>query len=508
MVLLGELAGCLDLPSAARSAKPLSGTYVLGTERDALLGDTLLALKIERFADRARDTIVGTWVRVDATSVDGATGVVLGRRVGDAIHLEWTLGPARRADFDGVLQADSMVGVLEDGERTEYAALHALSLDSSLSQLEPVAGWFDPGERAVIVLRLDDTRDSDRALFPALDQRQLKADFAVITQRVGTPTFLTWEEIGLLERAGFGLVAHSRLHEPGSITLGRFAWEAVGAKNDLMAHGFDVRWFAIVGSWTGQSYLDSVSKVHRARGRLLRRYFEGTLAWVYTVPEDIPVPDTLVYGLSHINCDHFAIRNVMANIRLAIQRRGYLELTYHSYLADKSLLLPVWDSLATLRDRGLIVLASSAVGSRAAHDGAPALIAAGGGPLGSRNVALLEDAPGACGATAATLDSAATALDPDCTARVRLRRPPRGTAVAIEAGWVADSGKDTLTLTLRDAADPRRSNSRSCVARASETYCTVRLGVSQSQTDVIAEARRAGSLPGRAYLKRPAVLIQ
>jgi len=445
---------------------------------------------------------------VDRTAVDSATGVLLGSREGDGIRLEWMLGPSRQANFEGVVQGDSIVGLLEDGGRIGYAGLRALSLDSSVTPLEPLTGWFDPGDKAVIVLRLDDTRDSDRALFPELEHRQLKADFAVITGRVGTPTFLSWEEVGLLERAGFGIVAHSRLHQPGPLTLARFAWEAVGAKNDLVKHGFDVRWFAIPGSWTGESYLDSVPKIHRARGRLLRRYFEGTLAWVYDVPQDIPVPDTLDYGLSHINCDHFVVRNVMANIRLAIRRHGYLELTYHSYLADKSLLLPVWDSLALLRDQGVIVLASSAVGSHAAHDGAPALIAAGGGPLGSRNVALSEDAPGACKTTAATLDSAATALDPGCGLRVRVRRPPRGTAVAIEAGWVADSGTDTLTLTLRDAADPLRWNSRSCVAGASQTYCTVRLGVAHSRSDVIAEAKLSGAIPGHAFLKRSAVLVQ
>ena len=360
----------------------------------------------------------------------------------------------------------------------------------------------------MIVLRLDDTRDSDRALVRELKSRQLKADFAVITQRIGTPLFLTWQEIADLQRDGFGLVAHSRLHQPGRMDLGRYAWETVGAKNDLMAHGFDVRWFAIVGSWTGESYLDSVSKVHRARGRLLRRYFEGTLAWVYTVPQDVPVPDSLAYGLSHINCDHFIVRDVMANIRLAIRRRGYLELSYHSYLADKSLLLPVWDSLASLRDQGLIVLTSSAVGSHAAHDGAPALVAAGGGSMGSRTVALSEDVPGACRATAATLDSAAIALGRGCAIRAQLRRPPRGTAVVVEATWAGDAGKDTLILSLTDVTDRRRSTSRSCVARPSASYCAVRLGVGPVQSDVVAEARRIGSGTGRALLTRAAVLIQ
>src|SRR5437667_2858272 len=442
LVLVAELVGCLaDSPTGSPSGShthQISGTYVLETG-DSILGDWLLAVRIDRPTESTRDTIVGSWNRVASTLPDSSTGVVLGTATDGTVHLEWTLGPAQPATFEGLVQDDSIVGVFKLGARVYPSALLPLDLDSSVPPLESLAGWFDPGNRAVVVLRLDDTRDSDRALIPELESRQLKADFAVITQRVGTPQFLRWEEIADLQRRGFGLVAHSRWHRAGSMALGRFAWEAVGAKNDLMAHGLDVRWFGIVGSWTGDSYIDSVTKLHRARGRLLRRFFEGTLAWVYTVPQTIPLPDSLAYGLSHINCDHFVVRNVMSNIRLAIQHRAYLELSYHSYLADKSLLVPVWDSLALLRDQGLIVVASSAVGLHAAHDGAPNLLAAGGGPLGSRNVALSEDEPGACRATAGTLDSAAAALDPGCVVRVRLRRPPRGAAVALETNWVAGS---------------------------------------------------------------------
>ena len=511
LVLLAEVTGCLADPTTgavgARRLQPISGTYVLETDGDAVLADTLLALRIARLPDNTGDTIVGAWDRVDTTSLDASSGVLLGTRSGGSIHLEWAFGATQRI-FEGVIQDDSIVGVFKVGARAYPAALLPVNLDSSLQRFESLTGWFDPGDRAVIVLRLDDTRDSDRALIGELKSRQLKADFAVITQRVGTPIFLTWREIAGLQRDGFGLVAHSRLHDPGLMDLGRYAWETVGAKNDLMAHGFDVRWFAIVGSWTGESYLDSVSKVHRARGRLLRQYFEGTLAWVYTVPQTVPVPESLAYGLSHINCDHFVVRDVMANIRIAIQRRGYLELSYHSYLADKSLLLPVWDSLALLRDQGLIVITSSAVGSHAAHDGAPALLAAGGGSLGSRTIALSEDVPGACRETTGTLDSAAIALGRGCTLRAELRRPPRGTAVALEATWSGDAGKDTLVLSLKDVMDGRRSTSRSCVARPSASYCTVRLGVGPVVGDVVAEAKRIGSGTGRALLTRAAVLIQ
>ena len=523
-IVLIAVVGCLANPStsirSASSTEPLSGTYVLDTD-DSLLGDTILAVRILSLGDGAQDSVVGVWERVDTTTPEFATRLsadtthsypstraLIGGRLGATIDLDWTLTPTEVAKFRGTIQGDSLVGVLNVGTRAGHAVLRRLDLDSTLARLDPLDGWFDPGNRAVIALRLDDTRDSDRTLIAELERRQLKADIAVITQRIGTRIFLSWQEIGDLDRRGFGIVGHSRLHQAGGMSLGRFAWEVVGSKNDLVSHGLDPRWFAIVGSWTGPSYLDSTQQLRRARARVLRRYFDGTLAWVYLVPTAIPVPDSEDYGLSHINCDHFIVRNVMANIREAILRHGYLELSYHSYLADKSLVLPVWDSLALLRDQGVIVLASSAVGSRAARDGAPALIAAGGGPLESRNVALSEDAAGACLATAETLDSSAIALAPHCTVTVRLHQPPRGVAVALEAVWSVDSGTDTLALTLRDAADPSRSNSHKCVVTARESFCTVRLGVSRARSDVIAEARHLGSLSAGAFLKRSAVLVQ
>ena len=57
-------------------AAPLKGTYVLGTQRDSVLRDTLLALRIVRLADGDRDTIVGEWMRVDRTAVNMPTGVL------------------------------------------------------------------------------------------------------------------------------------------------------------------------------------------------------------------------------------------------------------------------------------------------------------------------------------------------------------------------------------------------------------------------------------------------
>jgi len=485
----------------------VTGTYVLDVNGDSVLGDTVLSLSLVS-PQGVGGTLIGTWVRVDSVSNASPFNVIAGGNQGSALHLSWLLDADRPAVFDGVRGPAGFVGGLRLGGRAYAATLLPLDPESAAPLPPPVRGWFDPGGRAVVVIRLDDTRDSDRELIPELERLQLKADFSVITQRVNTPQFLTWSELSDLYRRGEGIVAHSRFHLPGPLSVGRFASEVLGSKIDLLSHGFDVRTFAIVGTWLGPSYLDSVPKLRRARGRIIRRYFDGTVAWIYAVPQLIPLADSLRYGISHINCDHFSVRNVMANIRLAIRNAGYVELVYHSYLADKTLLFPVWDSLAMMRDAGQITIVSSAVGVSAARDGAPALRAAGGGPFSSSNVSLVDHFLGACSATAATLDSASIALDPECELHLRLRTPLPATAVAVETLWQPANDQDTLVLTLTDAGDAARTNQRTCIAGQPRTFCTVRLGMSRSGTDVIAAVPRTGGNPGRAVVTRSALSVE
>lgn len=505
------LAGCLTDPGQLSFPLPPGLTvdqFVIDIAGDSLLPDSLVRLDLSIAHSGDHDTLFGTWTRVDATDEAGAFPLVSGTRRVPHWHLMWFDDSGDSVLFDGDERASVVAGQLRTAGRSASAQLLALHLDSAKTDDESLAGWFDPGPAAVVSIRADDSPDSDRIFIPELAQRQLMGEFAIITKRVGTQGFLRWDEVTGLAAHGYGIVAHSRRHAQGPVSLGSFAWEVAGAKSDLLAHGLYTRAIAIPGVWTGASYLDSVTKAQRARGRLAERFYHDTYAWVYPVPRLIPVPDSMHVGIAHVTADLAPVQTTMTILRAALRQQGYLQVLFHSRVADKENMRILLDSIAEFRDQGLITLVSSSVGLAARRDGAPKLRAAGGGPLRSTNVGLWESRPGACAATAASLDSTWIALDPGCDLWLTLRNPPQGTAAALDGMWRAANAGDSLQLSLAVEGTLHRSDRRTCVSDTAPSFCSVRLGVLQHNTTVagrVAQGRAAG---GRAWLNRFALSIR
>jgi hypothetical protein len=508
------IGACLADPTDIGSrSQPLPaalahGRFVIDVAGDSLLRDSLIALGLKSQPSGDHDILIGQWARVDSIGLAPESGSVVGTRSGHHWHLAWVGGGGDSASFDGDETASFVTGQLRVGGGVASGRLLPLDLDSARTNDESLAGWFDPGARAVVAIRVDDSRDSDRTFIPELAQRQLMGEFAIITARVGTPGFLRWNEVIDLENGGYGIVAHSRLHAPGALSLGAFTWEVVGSKSDLLAHGLSARALAIPGVWLGASYLDSFQKIRSARGRLAREFYTATYAWVYPLPQDFPVADSVDLGITHVTADRASLQTTMTAVRAAVNRRAYTQVLFHSYLADKTIMRAVLDSIATLRDQGLVNVVSSVVGLAAQRDGAPKLRSAGGGPLGSSNVSLREAVPGACRATAASLDSTSIALDNNCELWLKVRNPPRGTAVALEGTWTATGPDDSLRLDLIEDPASAHAAAQTCAAAAAPRFCSVRFGVLERNTTVIGVIRRLGDSRGTARLSRAALSIQ
>jgi peptidoglycan/xylan/chitin deacetylase (PgdA/CDA1 family) len=100
-------------------------------------------------------------------------------------------------------------------------------------------------DRGVVTLVFDDARDGVyRHARPILDRHGLRASVAPIVELVGTPGFMSLEELQWLERhAGWDVVAHQVSALPGDVGFADLADDAVvaelaGARGWLLAHGF------------------------------------------------------------------------------------------------------------------------------------------------------------------------------------------------------------------------------------------------------------------------------
>ena len=101
-----------------------------------------------------------------------------------------------------------------------------------------------PG-RGVVSLVFDDARDGVyRLARPLLDRHGLRASVAAIVELVGTPGFMSLQELQALERfAGWDVVAHHTSALPDDVGFADLDDEAVlaellGARAWLLAHGF------------------------------------------------------------------------------------------------------------------------------------------------------------------------------------------------------------------------------------------------------------------------------
>src|SRR5207248_2081365 len=205
-------------------------------------------------------------------------------------------------------------------------------------------------------------------------------------------------------------------------------------------------------------------------------------------------------GVAHITADSMPVQTIMPIIRAAVHQRDYLQVLFHSYKADKVIMRAVLDSIAEIRDQGLITLVSSVVGLAAHRDGAPNLRAAGGGPQNTGNAALRERRWNACDATLSSVDSAWVTLDSGCELWLTLRNPPRGIAVALDGLWSTSSPNDSLELTLASEGNLNDARQNVCLGSSTPTFCSVRRGVLHDKTTVRAIVVFLGA--GRAWLNR------
>lgn len=144
-------------------------------------------------------------------------------------HIGITRAPMPAAQFwvSAAAFADQMAELVQRG-------YHAVSLDQVAAALR--GGPALPA-RAVVITFDDGAADNFAAAFPVLRRDGLTATFLVVTGWVGTPGYLTWDQVAQLAAAGMTIGAHTRTH-PYLDRLAPAAAQAeiAGARADLQAH--------------------------------------------------------------------------------------------------------------------------------------------------------------------------------------------------------------------------------------------------------------------------------
>lgn len=127
-----------------------------------------------------------------------------------------------------------------------YLAAHGYTPVS----VEQVADALNDGaplpERPVAITFDDANQDNFDNAFPVLRKYHLFGTFFIVTRWVGAPGHLTWDEIGVMQRAGMRFGAHSLTHPwLTKLRLADAGREIADSKADLGAHlGVPVRVFA------------------------------------------------------------------------------------------------------------------------------------------------------------------------------------------------------------------------------------------------------------------------
>jgi peptidoglycan/xylan/chitin deacetylase (PgdA/CDA1 family) len=92
-------------------------------------------------------------------------------------------------------------------DRLAALGLAGCALESVLLQA-PTPGGLRP-----VAITFDDGRaDNFTEAFPELVARSMTATFFVITSRVGTPGYVSWEQLGEMRKAGMSIQSHTDTH--------------------------------------------------------------------------------------------------------------------------------------------------------------------------------------------------------------------------------------------------------------------------------------------------------
>lgn len=218
----------------------------------------------------------------------------------DSTGLRWTLRQpdGQTLQLAYTLAGDTASGALTLPDGTRYP-LVGVRFDSAAASLiaptfVPVSGSQPP----VVMIRLDDTRGTDRDFLQRIKARGLTAELAVPTRLVGRADNLTWKELEQWRAQGMGIVMHSRLHLKSSAHEQHLIAEIVGGFAEMRAHGFATNVFVQPGTWGDSIYFDSPTKLATWRGALLRTF--ATVSECYAYGPLLPRGAISPLGIGHV----------------------------------------------------------------------------------------------------------------------------------------------------------------------------------------------------------------
>ena len=213
----------------------------------------------------------------------------------------------------------------------------------------------------IVLLRVDDIPVTDRDFVERLRARGLWAELAVPTRFVGIKGRPSWEEIRGWADAGFSVAAHSRVH--GSVVMSDpdFIGEVLGSLADLAAVDLPTAVFVQPGTWKDPQFFLTSGLFHSWRGSLFRTFTRDFEAYVYPVPQVMPLADSVRLGVGHYTIsDGESVASILRIWRAAMTSRRFSVFLVHTLrLASPDALDWFLDSVAVAKQAGRIRLARS-----------------------------------------------------------------------------------------------------------------------------------------------------
>lgn len=166
-----------------------------------------------------------------------------------------------------------------------------LPLVCCVALLAKTASWADPYNRPVVVVRIDDCQTSWLTPFSGLGgvngltygkSKQIPITWAVISSFASLGGSMTWAQIkDYLDTCGGEPASHSVNHSPMS-TQQDYLDELVNSKTAIEANlpGYQCRTFIQPGTWTGDAYMDSFSKLDNPIGQAIQANYAQSLAYL------------------------------------------------------------------------------------------------------------------------------------------------------------------------------------------------------------------------------------
>lgn len=222
-------------------------------------------------------------------SPGGQSALMTWRVIGDTIFGQFT------TTTGGVIQSYPLAGV-----RSEVKPI----------LLPPPQG---PGMTVpMVLLRLDDLPTSDTGFVPHMLMRGLYGELSIPTALLPVQDHASWADVERWAAEGFGVAAHSVHHTAIQSDEG-FIAEVVRALDGLASRGYSTQVFVQPGTWQGETDFDSTAKLRTWRGALFRTYTRVFEAYVRPPPVQLPLPDSVAQGLSHLTISDGATETQILN---------------------------------------------------------------------------------------------------------------------------------------------------------------------------------------------------